>query len=265
MALTDTAVRNAKPQDKPYKLSDERGMFIQVTPQGGKRWRLKYRFGGKEQLLSLGTYPEVPLARAREKRDEARRLLAEGVNPSLHRQAQQSRRAEAAANSFEAVALEWIAKYSPTWADNHASKIKRRLERDVFPWLGGRPVAEITSAELLTVLRRIESRGAVDTAHRAGQNCGQVFRYAIATGRAENDPSFALRGALPPAKHGHYASIKEPAAIGKLMRDIQGCRGMLETRCALRLAPYPNWRVYLTRSLESTDDLGLEQGDRHLG
>lgn len=238
MYLSDTACRNAKPKTRPYKISDGHGLYLEIAPSGSKWWRLKYRFGGKENRISLGVYPTVSLKEAREKREAERKRLADGVDPSRHRQMQRSRSKEAAANSFQAIALEWITKFSSTWVDNHTDKVKRRLERDVFPWLGSRPVTEITSAELLSVLRRIESRGARDTAHRAGQNCGQVFRYAIATGRAQNDPSFALRGALPPAKHSHYASIREPAAIGKLMRDIRECRGLFQTQCALRLAPY---------------------------
>jgi integrase len=164
--------------------------------------------------------------------------LASGIDPSLHRQLEKGQKAIAAANSFEAVALEWLAKYSPTWSDGHGDKIKRRLERDVFPWMGSRPVAEIKAPELLTVLRRIESRGAVETAHRASQNCGQVFRYAVATGRAERDPTSDLRGALPPVRQTHHASITEPKAIGELLRSIQSYKGSFVTQCALRLAPY---------------------------
>lgn len=237
MPLTDTAIRTAKPEAKAKKLADERGLFLLVTPSGGKWWRFKYRFDGKEKLLSLGTYPDVSLKSARERRDDARRLLADGINPGEHRKATKTMRAERAANSFEVVAREWFAKYSATWVPSHADRILRRLERDIFPWLGGRPVAEINAPELLTVLRRIEDRGALETAHRALQNCGQAFRYAIATGRAERDPSQDLRGALPPPRKTHHAAITEPEAIGPLLRAMDAYSGAFVTKCALRLAP----------------------------
>jgi integrase len=239
MPLTDTAIRNAKAEGKPRKLADEKGLFLLVTPKesGGKWWRLKYRFGGKEKLLSLGVYPDVSLKAARERRDEARRLLAEGIDPGEHRKATKAMKVERAANSFEAVAREWFAKYSPTWAAGHADKIIRRLERDVFPWIGGRAIAEITAPELLAVLRRIEERGAVETAHRAKQNVGQVFRYAIATGRAERDPSADLRGALTPWKPQHYPALTDPKDIAPLLRAIDGFTGTLPVKTALILAP----------------------------
>lgn len=237
MPLTDTAIRNAKPGEKAVKLFDGRGLYLEISPTGGKWWRLKYRFEGKERRLSLGVYPDVSLKDVRERRDEARKLLANGIDPSENRKAQKSARAVQAANSFESVAREWFVKHSQSWAGSHASKIIERLERDVFPWLGGRPIAEITAPELLTTLRRIENRGALDTAHRAHQNCGQIFRYGIATGRCERDPAGDLRGALAPAKHEHFASITEPAAVGELLRAIEGFRGTLVVQCALRLAP----------------------------
>ncbi len=182
-------------------------------------------------------YPEVSLKDARERRDEARKLLANGIDPSANRKAQKTARADRAANSFESVAREWFARYSPTWAATHAGKIIQRLEKDVFPWLGSKPIAEITAPQLLTVLRRIENRGALDTAHRAHQNCGQIFRYGIATGRCDRDPAADLRGALAPAKHEHFASLTEPAAVGELLRAIDGFRGTLVVQSALRLAP----------------------------
>jgi len=237
MALTDTAIRNAKPGTKPAKFFDSGGLFLLVTPSGGKWWRLKYRFHDKEKLLSVGVYPDVGLKDARDRRDVARKLLADGIDPSENRKAQKSARTDRAANSFEAVAREWFAKQAPNWAASHASKIIERLERDVFPWIGSRPIAEITAPDLLAVLRRIEGRGAIDTAHRAHQNCGQIFRYGIATGRCERDPSPDLRGALTPAKHEHFASIIEPLAIGELLRAIDGFKGTFTVQCALRLAP----------------------------
>jgi integrase len=237
MPLTDTAIRNAKPTEKAQKLFDGGGLYLEVAPSGGKWWRLKYRFGGKEKRISLGVYPDVGLKEARERRDEARKLLANDVDPGENRKVQKAAKVERSANSFEAIAREWFAKHSPGWATSHADKIIQRLEKDVFPWLGGRPIAEINAPELLTVLRRVEARGALDTAHRAQQNCGQIFRYAVATGRAERDPSVDLRGALPPARHENFASITDPARVGELLRAIDAFRGTFVVRCALLLAP----------------------------
>ncbi len=237
MALTDTAIRKAKPAKRPYRTFDGGGLYLEVSVQGGKLWRLKYRFGGKEKRLALGIYPDVSLADARVRRDEARVLLAKDIDPGEHRKIQKAAQSERAENSFEVVAREWFAKHSPTWADTHAEKVIRRLENDVFPWIGGRPIAEITAPEVLKVLRRIEGRGALDTAHRAHQNCGQVFRYAVATGRATRDPSADLRGALPPAKHEHFASIIEPVKVGELLRAIDAFQGTFVVQSALRLAP----------------------------
>ncbi len=237
MPLTDTAVRSAKPTDKPVKLFDERGLFLLIAPAGGKWWRFRYRFGGKHKSLSLGVYPDVALKKARERRDEARKLLADGIDPGEHRKAKKSAGADRAANSFEVVAREWFAKYEPKWAETHSSKIIRRLELDVFPWLGARPIADIAAPDVLACLRRIEARGALDTAHRAQQNCGQVFRYGVATGRCPRDPTADLRGALPPAKHEHFAAITEPAAVGELLRAVEGFKGTFVVQCALKLAP----------------------------
>jgi integrase len=248
MPLTDTAIRNAKPGDKPIRLFDGGGLYLEVSQSGGKWWRFKYRFGGKEKRLSLGVYPEVPLAGrndkktgwidgARDRRDKARQLLAEGIDPSENRRAIKSARADRAANSFEVVAREWFAKYSPNWSADHGNRIMRRFERDVFPWLGGRPVAEVTAAELLAALRRIEGRSALETAHRALAGCSQVFRYATATGRALRDPSVDLRGALPPVKGEHFAAITEPKRVAELLREIDGYQGTFTVCCAMKLAP----------------------------
>ena len=237
MPLTDTAIRNIKPGVKSIKLFDERGLYLEVSPSGGKWWRLKYRFDNKEKRISLGVYPDISLKDARDRRDEARKLLANGVDPSENRKAIKSTRMDRAANSFEVVGREWFAKYSPTWASNHGDRIIRRFERDIFPWIGGRPIAEITAPELLSVIRRIESRGALETAHRALSNCGQVFRYAVATGRAERDPSGDLRGALPPVKGTHFAATTDPKRVAEILRAMDGYEGTLTVRCALRLAP----------------------------
>ena len=179
MSLTDTSIRNAKPGEKPVRLFDGGGLYLEVSPTGGKWWRLKYRFDGKEKRLSLGVYPDVSLKDARDRRDASRKLLVDGIDPSENRKVMKSARADRAANSFEVVAREWFAKYSATWAANHSDRIIRRFERDIFPWVGGRPIADVTAPELLAVVRRIENRGALETAHRALGNCGQVFRYAV--------------------------------------------------------------------------------------
>jgi integrase len=237
MPLTDTAVRNAKPGDKPAKMFDERGLFLIVTPAGGKWWRLRYRFDGKEKLLSLGVYPDVGLKDARDRRDEARKLLANAIDPGENRKVQKAAKVERATNSFEAIAREWFAKNRETWAASHADKIIRRLENDVFPWLGGKAIAEITAPDVLTVLRRIEGRGTNDTAHRASGNISQVMRYAIATGRAERDPVPDLRGALPPLRHDNFASITEPAKVAELLRAMDAFSGTFVVKSALLLAP----------------------------
>lgn len=237
MQLTDTKIRNAKPAGKAIRLPDGKGLCIEVSPAGGRLWRLRYRFGGKEKLLALGKYPAVSLKEARDRCDEARKLLAGGTDPSQQKKVDRQARTTVAADTFEAVAREWFEKHSPKWAPSHSSKVIRRFERDIFPWLGTRPIALITAPEILAVLRRIENRGAVFTAHRAHQNCGMVFRYAVATGRAERDPTGDLRGAIPPADAEHFASIKDPKAIGELLRAIDGYKGSIVTKCALQLAP----------------------------
>jgi len=237
MPLTDVSIRNAKAGDKTVRLFDERGLYLEISPSGGKWWRLKYRFEGKEKRLSLGVYPDVGLKEARERRDVARKLVADGVDPSENRKAQKLAKADRAANSFEVLTREWFAKYASTWVDYHGDRILKRFERDIFPWIGERPIADIKAQELLSVIRRIEERGAVETAHRALSNCGQVFRYAVATGRADRDPSGDLRGALAPAKGEHFAATTDPKRVGEILRAMDGYEGTLIVRCALRLAP----------------------------
>ena len=238
MSLTDTGVRSAKPRQKRYKVSDGRGLYLLIEANGSKLWRFKYRFAGKEKKLALGAYPEVTLAMASDRHIDARRMLANGIDPAEYRK--QSRRSAkvAAANTFEAIAREWIAKFTPIWAPTHTDKIVLRLENEVFPWVGRRPISAIEADELLEVIRRVEARGALETARRCLSYCSQVFRYAIATaGRARRNPAADLRGALPYAKVTHFASITEPKGVGELMRAIDGYEGNFITRCALRLAP----------------------------
>lgn len=237
MPLTDSSIRAAKPSMKPSRHTDGGGLYLEVSPSGGKWWRYKYRFEGKEKRLSLGVYPDVSLKEAREKHQVARKLLANGIDPSAHRKAQKTAGALRSGNTFEAVALEWFAKQDRTWVRSHSDKVLLRLRNDVFPWLGVRPVDEIAAPELLSVLERIERRGAIETAHRVLQNLGQIFRYAIATGRALRNPASDLRGALTPVSPTHRAAITDPVAIGALLRAIDSYKGALVTKCALALAP----------------------------
>jgi len=182
-------------------------------------------------------YPDVNLRDARDRRDETRKLLANGIDPSENRKAKRLARADGAANSLEVITREWFAKYSRNWVPNHSNRVIRLFENNIFPWLGGRPIADITSPELLAAIQRIEKRGALETAHRALQNCGMVFRYAIASGRAANDPTLALRGALAPYKGTHFAAATEPKDFAKILRAICGYEGTPSVSCALRLAP----------------------------
>ena len=235
--LTDKAIKTLKPKQKPYKVSDGLGLYLLVQPNGSRLWRLKYRYAGKEKLAALGVYPETGLAEARARRDELRRLHAGGVDPVAYRRAAGQARLAAAENSFKVVADEWFGKKSPGWVPKHATKIIERMRRDVYPWLGSRPVTEITASEVLAVLRRIEERGAIETAHRAHGDISAVFRYSIATQRATSDPCRDLRGALSPRKERHLAAITDPKKIPELLNAIHGYEGGLVVRCALRLAP----------------------------
>lgn len=237
MPLTDTAIKTAKPSDKKVKMTDGDGLYLLVDPSGGKWWRFDYRFDGKRKTLSMGVYPDVSLRDARSRRDEARRLVANGIDPGEHRKVAKTKRASAVANSFEAVAREWFAKQVRGWAATHADKVMQRLEKDVFPWLGAKPIADISAPDVLATVRRIEARGALDTAHRALQNCGQVFRYAVATGRTDRDPTGDLRGALAPRRTAHFAAITDPVEVGALLRAIDAFKGSLTVQTALKLQP----------------------------
>ncbi|WP_415355633.1 tyrosine-type recombinase/integrase [Halioglobus sp. Uisw_031] len=260
MPLSDAKIKNAMPKEKTYRVYDERGLYLEVSPKGGKWWRFKYRFRGKEKRVSLGTYPDTKLGKAREKRDEARRLVSEDIDPSQHKKAHKAAQAHLSANSFELVALEWHSKKSPAWSQIHADNITGRLKRDVFPWMGQRPIAEITAPELLQVIRRVEERGAIETAHRVLSNCGEVFRYAIATGRAERDVPADLRGALQPAIKKHLAAVTEPKRVGELLRMIDGYQGTLTVRCALKLAPLVFVRPGELRTAK-WEDINLDQAE----
>jgi len=249
MPLSDIKIKAAKPTDKDYKLGDEKGLFLLIKKNGSKYWRLKYRYGGKEKLLAIGVYPEVTLAAARAKRDEARTLLANDIDPMLHKQANAAARINSAANSFEVIAREWFTKRGKK-SDSGDKRLLALLERDLFPYLGNRPISEITPPELLQSLRRIEARGAVETAHRAKQYAGQIFRYGVATGRAGRDPSNDLRGALATPKETHFAAITNPDEVGQLLAAIEGYKGTPPVQAALKLSPLLFCRPGELRHLE---------------
>jgi integrase len=235
--LSDMAAKNAKPKDKPYKLADGRGMYLHVMPNGSKYWRLKYRYGGKERApLALGVYPEVALKDARKARDAARELLASGIDPGDDRRQVKLAKSLSTTNSFEAVALEWLEKQKATWSANYSTKSLLLLQNHLLPWLGHRPILEITPPELLAVLKRVESKGIIETAHRAKQAAGHIFRYAIATGRAERDPTPDLRNALITPTKKHLASITDPNKVGKLLVAMDGFRGTPEVKAALLIS-----------------------------
>lgn len=233
--LSDIQVKNKKPADKDYKLSDGQGLYLLVNTTGGKLWRLDYTFSGKRRTLSFGSYPALSLADARQRRDDAKKLLANGVDPGEFKKSQKAAKQKLAENSFEIIAREWHCKYSGEWSSYHLKTIIDRLEKDIFPYIGSRPIAEIKAPELLTTLRRIESRGALDTAHRVRANCGAIFRYAVATGRAERDPTGDLKGALPPAKFGHRAAPTDPKDVAPLLRAVDGYEGSPVVRAALQM------------------------------
>ena len=230
-ALTEARIRAAKPTQKPYKLFDERGLYLHIVPAGGRLWRFRYRHGGVEKLLALGSYPDVPLKRAREKRDEARRLVADGIDPSAKRKAEKA----AEVDTFEAIAREWLDRQSKKLSSVTLEKSKWLLEF-LYPYIGQRPIREIAALDLLTALRKIEARGRHETAHRTKWKCGQIFRYAIATGRAERDITADLRGALQSVTSHNHASITDPSKIGSLLRAIDGYDGEQTTGAALKLA-----------------------------
>lgn len=232
-SLSDAKVRNAKAKTKPYKISDGEGMFLVVTPSGSKYWRLKYFFAGKEKLLALGVYPEISLSDARERRIQARKVLANGHDPGEVKKESKRQLALKVENSFELVAHEWFEKRKREWAANTVKTIFNRLENDILPKLGKRPVAEITAPEVLSMLRAIESRGALDMAKRAMQTSGQVFMYAIATGRAVRNPVPDLKGALETAPSKHRAYLKA-ADLPEFLEKLEAYDGHPETKLALR-------------------------------
>ena len=235
MAISDTTIKAAKPKpDKDYKLSDEKGLHILIKTNGSKYFRLKYRFAGKENTLALGVYPETTLKQAREKRDHARKQIADGIDPAITRKIEKAGSSE---NTFKAVAEDFLITKQSQWSASHHRHIKECFERDVYPWIGNRSLRELSAVEVLATLRRVVDRGAVETAARTKQFIGQAIRYGIATGRAERDVTQDLRGALPSPAKGHYPAITEPKPLGQLLRDIDAYQGNFVVRTALQLQP----------------------------
>lgn len=249
---SDLVIRTAKPKDKDYRISDGDGLYLLVktAETKSKWWRLDYSVDGKRKTISLGTYPDISLKSARERADIAREQVAKGIDPSDVRKAEKAQIALQddaqkriqqglpPKDSFEEVAREWFDKFCANWSESHTSKIIARLENDVFPWIGQNKIGTIEPPELLAVLRRVENRGALETAHRELATCGQIFRYAISTARASRDIAADLRGALPPyKKNNHFAAVTEPKKLAELLRDIDGYHGTLVVRTALKLSP----------------------------
>ena len=234
--LTPFEADNAKARDKTYRLYDQRGLYLEVTPTGRKYWRLKYRFGGKEKRLALGVYPKVKIAQARTAAEIARASISQNVDPSAERRAKrQEQHRLSDAYTFRTVADEWLALQQTSWSENTFKNAQRRLQNYVYPYIGNLPISHIQPADVLNVIRRIENRDHIDTAHRVKQRCGQIFRYAIATGRADRDPAADLRGALAPLRTKHHAAVTEPTQVGGLLRSIAQYHGSETTRIALLL------------------------------
>ena len=256
--LTETAIRAAKPREKSYKLFDGLGLYLEIAATGSKLWRLKYRHDGGENRLAMGAHPDTSLKQARERRDAARRQLAAGIDPSSQRQAEKL----ANANTFEAVAREWLALQEKKLAPATFAKAGWTFETLIFPYIGSRPIAKLGAMDVLKVLKRIEGRGIHETAHRTRQRCAQVFRYAVQTGRAERDPTVDLKGALAPVVSEHHASITEPVRIGELLRAIDGYAGQIVTAYALKLSPLLFVRPGELRHAEWTE-FDLDSAESH--
>ena len=234
--LNDAIIKNAKPSDKTITLKDGGGLFLYVEPNGSKRWRFRYRFNDKPCLLSLGLYPNVTLKEARTERERLQELIKSGINPSVKRKAEKSTPDGYHPNCFEMAAREWHNEHKDAWNKSHGERIIRRLEKDVFPWIGKKDIAQITAPEVLTVIRRIKDRGVLETAHRAMSNCGQVFRYGVQTGKCERDVTYDLRGALPQPIRGHMASLTEPKDVRRLLQSFDDFTGSYPVQCALKLS-----------------------------
>ena len=259
MALSDTKIRTLKTKGKSFKVSDEKGLFLLVTPAGGKLWRLKYRIDNKEKLLAIGAYPDVSLADAREARDEARKELAAGNDPSELRKAAKSGKLGEGLNTFEIIAREWWQTHMKGKAESHKNKVLRRFELYLFPWLGKKPISSITAPDVLESLKRVEKQNKLETAHRTLQTAGQVFRYAVQTGRASRDVTADLKGALPATTVKHMAAFTEPKDVAELLRAIDAFNGTLTVQCALRLSSLVFTRPSELR-MAKWKDIDLEVG-----
>lgn len=260
MPLSDVTIRKARPADKPLRLFDGGGLYLEVMPTGGKLWRWKYRFGGKEKRLALGAYPEVSLAEARAKHLETRKLLISGVDPSLQRKVEKLARCDGGENTFGAIALEMLKLRSKKNAESTVERNQRILEKDLNPYIGNRPITELTAPEILIALRKLEKRGAVETAHRARGLASMAFRYAIATGRATRNPAADLIGALESPRTEHFASITEPEKVAPLLRALWGYEGSVVVQAALKLAPLTFARPGELRAARWVD-MNLEAGE----
>lgn len=234
MALTEIQIRQAKAKEKDYKLHDEKGLFLLVKTTDARYWRFKYRFTGKEKLLALGVYPSVSLKKARQKTHDARKQRDNDIDPGLLKKTRKMSLVEAAANTFQEIALEWYAKESPNWSEAHREKQKWLLQKNLFPYIGKNPIKDISPPVLLAALRKIESRGALETTRRAKQVSGQIFRYAVVTGRAERDPSADIKGALKTPQTRHFSAITDPVRVGQLLRAIDDYHGSVTVRAALK-------------------------------
>lgn len=237
MALTNVEIKNAKPRAKSYKLWDGGSLYIEVMKTGSKLWRWKYRFNKSENRFSIGPYPEISIKQAREARDGARALLRSGIDPNAHKKSKKATQSKIADGTFEILTLEWHTGRSRVWSSIHSKNVMDRLTRNVFPFVGRKPIAEITVPELLKLLRGIEERGANETAHRVLGNISEVYRYAIASGKAERNIALDIKGALQPVVKTHLPAITEPKRVGELLRMIDGYSGTLPVQCALKLAP----------------------------
>ncbi|MDN3638743.1 integrase arm-type DNA-binding domain-containing protein [Simiduia curdlanivorans] len=256
--LSDAKARAAKPKQvdsksKPNKITDSQGLYLYVAASGTKSWRYDYRFQGRRQTYTYGTYPEYSILEARTAHLEVRKQIAHGIDPMAAKKAEKGSQADAAENSFARVAREWFEVRMVTRSKSHQDRTTRAIEKDLAPYLGKRPIAEITASELLGVLKKIEARGAIETAHRAKQTLGQIFRYAIATSRADRDPSADLKGALKTPQETHFSAITTPAEVGDLMRAIADYRGTPVVKAALQLSPLLFCRPGELRQLEWAD------------
>ena len=246
MPLTDTALRAAKPTEKTQKFFDGNGLYLLITPKGAKSWRLKYRFQGKEKLISLGPYPLVSLKEARERSLVARKTLEGGIDPSAERKQAKNK----TQNTFELVAREWHEMQSTKWTKTTATAVMQRMQRNFFPFIGAKPIDEVTAPEILALLRKVEARGTISSAHDLKHACSGVMRYAIATGRAERDPTADLRGALTPNRKKHRPALTAPEAVGNLMHAIYNYQGSLVVRSALQLLAFTFCRSTEIRNAE---------------